>query len=370
MVEEPVRLTSSAPIWRFYNTSPEVAPNPGSKFNMPGFSWQFRPGKESKRWPSRCSVTRRPSGGCVAAMSNRDSRACSTRLSARADRSGFPPLQRAQIVKLACLEPIAKGLHITHWTSHDLAREAVGDGIVESISPRTVRQILHHVDLQPHRTRYWKTSRLDTEFKDRAEKVLWCYGNAGNLAAQGVWVVCADEIPNFQVLERSPLRRAIPGSIEQQEFDYTRHGTINLLMLLVVHTGQMAVFLLEKKDSLHYTKALTAFRRRHHRLDGIYLIQDGDPGHTAAATTAFFQHSHGWWQPRFTPVHASWLNQAELLNGAFEFHYLKRGSWRSREECMDHVRAAAPEYNRLYAHPFQWTWTNHKMRSWFEKHSR
>ena len=32
-----------------------------------------------------------------------------------------PPLQRAQIVELACLEPMAEGLHITHWTSKDLA---------------------------------------------------------------------------------------------------------------------------------------------------------------------------------------------------------------------------------------------------------
>src|SRR6266852_3772593 len=27
------------------------------------------------------------------------------------------PVQRAQIVELACLEPVAKGLHITHWSS-------------------------------------------------------------------------------------------------------------------------------------------------------------------------------------------------------------------------------------------------------------
>ena len=76
------------------------------------------------------------------------------------------PVQRAQIVELACLEPIARGLHITHWTSQDLARQAVADGLIESISPRTVRQILHDVDLQPHRTRYWKTARLDAQFKE------------------------------------------------------------------------------------------------------------------------------------------------------------------------------------------------------------
>jgi transposase len=84
------------------------------------------------------------------------------------------PLPRAQIVALACLEPIAEGLHITHWTSADLARQAIADGIVEDISPTTVQRILAAVDLQPHRTRYWRTARLDSQFKQRAEKVLWC----------------------------------------------------------------------------------------------------------------------------------------------------------------------------------------------------
>ena len=31
---------------------------------------------------------------------------------------------------LACLEPVARDLHITHWSSRDLARQAVADGIV------------------------------------------------------------------------------------------------------------------------------------------------------------------------------------------------------------------------------------------------
>src|SRR5881628_2163935 len=113
---------------------------------------------------------RQPSGASVAAMNSTESRRSFRKPNAQADRSGFPPLQRAQIVELACLEPIARGLHITHWSSRDLARQAVADGIVSAISPRTVRQILRAVDLQPHRTRYWKTSQLDGRFKERAEK--------------------------------------------------------------------------------------------------------------------------------------------------------------------------------------------------------
>lgn len=279
----------------------------------------------------------------------------------------FPPLQRAQIVELACLEPIAEGLHITHWTSQDLTRQAVADGIVDAISPRTVRRILHDVDLQPHRTRYWKTSRLDAQFKERAEKVLWCYGNAERLARQGFWTVAVDEVPNFQVLERRPIRRAIPGSIEQREFEYIRHGTVNLLLFLVVHTGQMEVAVEASKDADHYIRELRAFRRRHQHLKGVFLIQDGDPSHTAGDTEEYWSGCQGWWRHRFTPVHASWLNQAELLVGAFGYRYLRRASWGRREEFIEHVLACGPEYNQLYAHPFEWTWTNQQMRVWFAK---
>ena len=65
-------------------------------------------------------------------------------------------------------------------------------------------------------------------------------------------------MPNLQVLERRPIRRAIPGSIEQQEFEYIRHGTVNLLLFLVVHTGRMEVAVEASKDAEHYIRALRA----------------------------------------------------------------------------------------------------------------
>jgi DDE superfamily endonuclease/Homeodomain-like domain len=279
------------------------------------------------------------------------------------------PVQRAQIVELACLEPVAKGLHITHWSSDDLARQAVADGIVAGVSARTVRYILNDVDLQPHRTRYWKTARLDARFKDRAEQVLWCYGNAARLAEQGTWVVCVDEIPTFQVLEREPIRRAIPGSIEQQEFDYTRHGTVNMLLFLVVHTGLMELVFLRANDHEHYVPELELFRKQHQELREVFLIQDGGSSHIAGATQNYFAKNKDWWKPRYTPANASWLNQAEILIHAFKHYYLKRASWKSQEEFKTHVLASWPEYNHRYAHPFEWTWTNQRMRQWFAKHA-
>jgi transposase len=291
----------------------------------------------------------------------------------RQGTSGRPqqisPVQRAQIVELACLGPIAKGLHITHWSSEDLARQAMEDKIIPAISPATVRRILHDVDLQPHRTRYWKTTRLDARFKERAEQVLWCYANAARLAERGLWVVCVDEIPTFQVLERAPIRRAIPGSIEQQEFDYTRHGTVNMLVFLVVHSGLMELAFLANNDAGHYLPELELFHRQHKELRGVFLIQDGGSSHIAGGTQRYFAGSQGWWRPRYTPANASWLNQAEILIHSFKHYYLKRGSWKSQEEFKTHVLASWPEYNHRYAHPFEWTWTNQKMRQWFAKHA-
>ena len=263
---------------------------------------------------------------------------------------------------------MARGLHITHWSSRDLARQAVEDGIVPAISDRTIRTILDEVDLQPHRTRYWKTARLDAVFKERAEKVLWCYANAERLARRGYWIVCVDEKPNCQVLQRTPIRRAKPGSIERREFEYTRHGTVNILTFLVVHSGRMEAACVEAKNAESDTRELARFRHRHHRLRGAFLIHDGDPSHTAAATREYLAGCGDWWRSRFTPVHASWLNQAELLLDAFTCHYLKRGSWASRSEFIEHVEHAWPEYNRRYAHPFEWTWTNQQMRRWYAEH--
>jgi DDE superfamily endonuclease len=283
-------------------------------------------------------------------------------------RAAFPPLQRAQIIELACLEPIAKGLHITHWSSADLARQAVADGISDAISARSVCRILQEVDLQPHRTRFWKTARLNAQFMERAIRVLWCYTYADHLARRGYWVVCTDELPNFQVLERVPIRRAIPGSIEQREFEYKRHGTVLVLVFLIVHNGQMEAVCFPNKSAINYTLALRHFRRRHHHLKGVYLIHDGDSTHTGDCTPGYLSDFRHWWRPRLLPPDASWLNQAEALLEAFELRYLKRGSWRSKEAFVAHIEAAWPEYNRLYAHAFDWEWTIPRMKKWFAKH--
>lgn len=260
-------------------------------------------------------------------------------------------------------------LHLTHWNSEDPARQAVEDGILEAISSRSVRRILAEVDLQPHRTRYWKTSKVDVQFKRRAEQILWCYACASKLAQQGRPVICVDEVPNFQVLNRQPIRRARPGWIEQQEFEHHRCGVVTMRFFLIVHSGEMWLTFPRQKSAAVYIEELEQFRRMHQDCRGAFLIHDGDPSHTAKKTEQYLKRTP-WWRPRRTPVHASWLDQAEILIHRFGAKYFRRESWEDRKQFIDHVRSAWPEYNERYAEPVQWTWTGPKMREWYNRHGK
>jgi hypothetical protein len=66
----------------------------------------------------------------------------------------------------------------------------------------------------------------------------------------------------------------------------------------------------------------------------------------------------------YTPVHASWLNQAELLLRAFGAKCLTRFDADSRQHLIDHLLASWREYHQRFAHPFKWSWTRRDMPAW------
>jgi len=290
-------------------------------------------------------------------------------LPALVDRRSFPPLTKAQIVKLACVDPAAVGLQLTQWSVRTLAETVIEQGIIENIHYSSVHLILESVDLQPHRNKYWKTTYLDAVFKQRAEQILWCYEHVARLVDEGYLVICVDEKPNIQALER--LQRTLPpapGLVRRTEFEYIRHGTANMLFYLYVHSGKMVGHCIPKNDADHYIESLECLRHAHRDAKGVYLIQDNGSSHIAEATRRYLAEDPDWWRPRYTPSHCSWLNQAELLIGAFSKRYLRGGSWDSCNALIQHLDASWPEYNRRYARPFNWTWSRPKMREWYWNH--
>lgn len=280
-------------------------------------------------------------------------------------RAFFPPRERQRIEWLACQEPQRLGWDVTHWSQRSLAQAAVEAAYVERIHHTTVGTILQEADLQPHRFRYWKTTVWDEQAVERASKILWYYERIESLWQRGEVIIGVDEKPNIQVLERAAAKQLMrPGQIERQEFEYIRHGTINLLTSLIVHNGRMGAECLDKNDGAHFRPALGRLLHPYNWAKRIHLIIDNGPSHSSGETTAFLHELAPRIHVLWTPVNASWLNQAESLLEAFSERYLLRGSWSSRALLIQHILSSQCDYNQRFAHPFAWEWSCRDFKYW------
>lgn len=280
-------------------------------------------------------------------------------------RAFFPRSERHGIERLSCREPAAVGRCETHWSHRSLAQAVVEQDLVDSISHVAVGDILRAADLQPHRLRWWKTTIWDDEAVERALRILWYYQRIESLWQKREVILAVDEKPNLQVLERAaPKQPMRSGQIERQEFDYVRHGTINLLASLTVYSGHMWAECLDKNDGEHFRPALRRLLHPYSWASRIHLIMDNGASHISGDTSGFL----GDLAPRvhvlLTPSNASWLNQAEALLEAFSERYLIRGSWCSRPTMVRHILASAQDYNEHFAHPFDWQWSCRAFSYW------
>jgi transposase len=279
----------------------------------------------------------------------------------------FPPLERVQIERVACTDPAAYGLHLARWDCRSLQQVVVERAIVGSMHYTTVARLLAAASLQPHRSRYWKTATIDERFVTQAAKILWRYERVEWLYDRGEVVLCVDEKPHMQVLVRrvatQPMSRE---QIARREFEYKRDGTITFLVALNVYDGSMWGCCLEANDHEHFLGALSRLTRRYPWARRLNLVMDNGSSHIAHQTKAYLA-SHPHLRAFYTPPHASWLNQAELLLRAFSDKYWQRFDPDSRQHLIDHLEASWPEYNRRFAHPFQWSWSCRDLYAWARK---
>lgn len=282
---------------------------------------------------------------------------------ARGAHAFFPPRQRQKIEWLARQAPESVGRDETHWSHRSLAQAA--EAYVGPIDQRTIGDILLAADLHPERMRYWKTVIWDEEAVARTTKILWYYERIESLWRRGEVVLCADEKPNIQVLERAkPTQPMRPGQPERQEFEYIRHGTVNLLVGLTTYNGRMWAECLDRNDGENFRPAMCRWLHPYGWAKRIHVILDPGSSHTSGDTTAFFEDLAPRVQVLLTPVDGSWLNQAESLLEAFTERYLLRGNWNDRSLMIQHILDSREAYNQHYAHPFAWHWSVRDFQYW------
>lgn len=238
--------------------------------------------------------------------------------------------EEALLVATACSNPPAGR---ARWTLELLAGELVrltGHG---SLSRETVRRRLAENDLKPWREKMWCIPRVDSEFVARMEDVLDLYAEAPDAKFP---VVCFDESPIQMLGEvREPIT-AKPGRPRRVDYEYCRHGTMTLFVMLDAHRAWRRVIVSERRTGLEFALCMRALVDRDYpHAQRIRVVLDNLSTHRPAALYQAFPAPEARRILRrlefhYTPKHASWLNMVEIEIGVL------------KDQCLDR-RLGAPK---------------------------
>ena len=229
----------------------------------------------------------------------------------------FPARVVAEVKALACELPAASGTPLARWTCPELARHAAASGITTAASASTVRRWLADDALKPWQHRSWIFPR-DPHFALKASRVLDLYQREweGEPVGEDEYVLSADEKPGVQARMRIhlPLPPG-PGRAMRAESEYARGGTLACLAAYDVHRARV-IGRCEPTTGIKPFTALVdqvmsaepyASARR------VFWVVDNGASHRNWAAAARLSDAYPNAQMVHLPVHASWLNQADLL---------------------------------------------------------
>ncbi|QMU73929.1 IS630 family transposase [Streptacidiphilus sp. P02-A3a] len=266
-------------------------------------------------------------------------------------RSGRPrrygDLVRVAVVAAATSVPVGPA---ATWTHASIADQVAGT-VFAPISASQVGRILADLDLKPHKVSGWLTRRDTLDFWERVKDICKLYRNPPT----GALVLSIDEKTAIQARERRyPSQPAQPGRAARREFEYRRHGTASIVAALDITTGQTLIETIERNNAATFTTFLDRLDRLLPRDRDIHMVLDNGSSHTAKHTKAWLA-AHPRWHIHWTPPHASWLNQVELVFSALTRAVLRHGDFTSRSDLIEKMDAWTTQRNK-HARPFRWTY--------------
>lgn len=264
------------------------------------------------------------------------------------------------IKALACELPAASGRPLARWQCPDLARVAVEQGIVASISGTTVWRWLSADAIKPWQHRSWIFPR-DPDFAVKAGRVLDLYARRwqDKPLKPDEYVISTDEKTSIQA--RCRCHPTLPPESRQPmrvEHEYQRKGALAYLAALDVHHARVLgrcedtsgiVPFSRLVEQVMTTEPYASARR-------VFFVADNGSSHRGQASVD--RMAKAWPTAKLVhlPIHASWLNQIEIYFSIIQRKVLAPNDFHDLDAVADRL-IAFQDYWQATGTPFDWKFT-------------
>ena len=266
------------------------------------------------------------------------------------------------MIRLACELPADSQVPLARWSSSELAREAVARGICEQISGVTVWRWLSEDAIKPWQHRSWIFPR-DPAFTSKAGRILDLYGGRweGELLHPGDYVACCDEKPSIQA--RSRKHATLPAAAAVQrgqrvEHEYERKGALCYLAAWDARRAKLFDRCAPKDGIVPFDALVEQFMsvEPYRKAQRVFVIVDNGSAHRGQASINRLQSAWPNLTLVHTPIHASWINQAEIYFSIVQRKVLTPNDFADLDHLEQHLLGFARRYEQI-ARPFEWKFT-------------
>ncbi len=229
----------------------------------------------------------------------------------------FPPAVVVTVKALACERPSRAERPLARWSMSELAAETARTGLVASLSGSTIWRWLHNDAIRPWFHRSWIFPR-DPESASKARRILDLYERvweAQPLTADE-FVISADEKTSIQARRRChPTQPPRAGAVMKVEHEYERGGACAYWAALDVHharlfgRGEPTTGIAPFDRLVAQVMAAPPYRDARR----VFWIVDNGSSHRGARAVDRLPRQYPNLVLLHGPVHASWLNQSEIV---------------------------------------------------------
>jgi len=181
--------------------------------------------------------------------------------------------------------------------------------------------------VKPWQQKMWCIPKLTDEYIKRMEDVLEVYERPYDAKRPVVYI--DEKTGAIEGHTREPIP-CEPGKMERVDYEYTRHGMDNVFCAVEPKVGRTFNKVTEKKKGSDFAQYIREIVEEYPLADKVVLVMDNDYTHFSKSILEHLGPELGAkiWnkvEAHYTPVHASWLNQAEIAIGMFDRQCLGTG---------------------------------------------